>query len=101
MECAIALQRAFAVRNEAADEPLHIRIGLNAGEPIQEEGDLFGSTVILAARIAAQAQAGEVLASLAVRELSAGKGFGFADRGEHELRGFEKPVRLFDVDWRE
>ena len=131
VECAIALQRAFAERNAALSahperaegaverappqgaasgaptppEPLHVRIGLNAGEPIEEEGpdgrsDLFGATVILAARIAAQAEGGEVLASLAVRELCAGKGFLFADRGEHALRGFEDRVRLFEVRWR-
>jgi len=101
VECARALQRAFAERNEAGDEPLTVRVGLNAGEPIQEEGDLFGSTVILAARIAAQAEGGEVLASLAVRELCAGKGFLFADRGEHVLRGFEDPVRMYEISWRE
>ncbi|MDO8611688.1 MAG: adenylate/guanylate cyclase domain-containing protein [Dehalococcoidia bacterium] len=123
VECAIALQRGFAERNAGVGaalappqgaasgaptplEPLHIRIGLNAGEPIEEEGpdgrsDLFGSTVILAARIASQAEGGEVLASMAVRELCAGKGFLFADRGEHVLRGFEDPVRMFEVHWRE
>jgi len=101
VECAIALQRAFAERNETAGEPLRIRIGLNAGEPIEEEGDLFGTTVILAARIAAQAQGGEILASLAVRELCAGKGFLFADTGEVILKGFEEPMRLFAVRWRD
>jgi len=99
VECAIALQRAFAERNESAGEPLHIRVGLNAGEPIEEEGDLFGAMVILAARIAARAQGGEILASLAVRELCAGKGFLFADTGEVTLKGFEEPVRLFAVRW--
>ncbi len=71
----------------------------NAGEPIQEDGDLFGATVILAARIAAQAQGGEILASLAVRELCAGKGFLFADTGDVTLKGFEDPVRLYAVRW--
>jgi class 3 adenylate cyclase len=101
VECAIALQRAFAERTESAAEPLHVRVGLNAGQPIEDEGDLFGETVILAARIAAQAEGGEVLASLAVRELCAGKGFLFADRGELVLRGFEDPVRAYEVRWRE
>jgi class 3 adenylate cyclase len=78
-----------------------VRVGLNAGEPIEEDGDLFGSTVILAARIAAAAQGGEVLASMAVRELCAGKGFAFADRGEQAMRGFEDPVRVFEVSWRD
>ena len=51
VECAIALQRAFSERE---GEPLSVRVGLNAGEPIEEEGDLFGATVILASRIAAK-----------------------------------------------
>ena len=100
VECAVALQRAFEERNASAEEPVNVRVGLNAGEPIEEDGDLFGETVILAARIAAQAEGGEVLASMAVRELCAGKGFPFADRGEKALRGFEEPVRLFEVGWR-
>ena len=57
-----------------------MRVGLNAGEPIEEDGDLFGSTVILAARIAAAAGAGQVLVSVAVRELCAGKDLRFEDR---------------------
>ena len=72
-------------------------LGLNAGEPIEEDGDLFGETVILAARIAAMAQGGEILASMAVRELCAGKGFLFADLGDQAMRGFEDPVRVFEV----
>ncbi len=87
------------VERRGASEVLHIRIGLNAGEPIEEEGDLFGATVNLAARIAAKAEGGEILASLAVRELCAGKGFLFADTGEVTLKGFEEPVRLFAVCW--
>ena len=79
---------------------MNVRVGLNAGEPIEEEGDLFGSTVILAARIAAAAQGGEVLASMAVRELCAGKGFLFSDRGEFVAKGFDEPVRMFEVSWR-
>jgi class 3 adenylate cyclase len=101
LEAAIAMQRAFAEHNESAEEPLRVRIGLNAGEPIAEEKDLFGMTVIMAARIAAKAEGGEILAANVVRELAAGKRFLFADRGEVALRGFEDPVRLYDVCWRE
>jgi class 3 adenylate cyclase len=99
LECAIAMQRAFAQHNEAAEEPIQVRIGLNAGEPIAEAADLFGTAVNLAARIAAKAEGGEILASDVVRQLVAGKGFLFADRGEVALRGFEDPVRLFEVRW--
>lgn len=100
VECAIALQRAFAERNVRADEPLSIRVGLDAGEPIEEDGDLFGWTVIIASRVAAKAEAGEILASDVVRGLCSGKGFLFADRGEYVLKGFEEPIRVYEVGWR-
>ncbi|KKK80623.1 hypothetical protein LCGC14_2821630, partial [marine sediment metagenome] len=51
----------------------------------------------LAARVCAHAQPGQILASNVVRELAAGKSFLFADRGETALRGFEEPVRLYEV----
>lgn len=101
LECAVAMQRAFAAHNATAQEPVRVRIGLNAGEPIAEEEDLFGTAVIVAARIAAKAEGGEILAANVVRELSAGKGFLFADRGDVVLRGFEDPVRLYEVRWEE
>ena len=56
---------------------------------------------LIARRICDEADAGEILVSNVVRELSAGKGFLFADRGEVALRGFEDPVRLYEVPWRE
>jgi class 3 adenylate cyclase len=99
LECAIAIQKAFADRNATADEPLRVRCGLSAGEPIAEDDDLFGSSVILAARIADQAKGGEVILANVVRELAAGKGFLFSDRGEIVLRGFEDPVRLYELKW--
>jgi class 3 adenylate cyclase len=101
LECAIAMQRAFAEQNESAEEPIKVRVGLNAGEPIAEDEDLFGTAVNLAARICAHAESGQILAPIVVRELAAGKQFLLADLGETELRGFEDPVRLYEVSWRE
>ncbi len=113
VECAIALQRAFEGAltrpsgppspsgGEGRGEGVSIRIGLNAGEPIEEEGDLFGATVILASRIAAQAGAGEIFVPDTVRGLLSGKNFLFADRGEFALKGFDDAVRLYEVRWRE
>ena len=101
LECAIAIQRAFAAHNESAEEPVMVRVGLNAGEPIAEDDDLFGTAVNLAARICAQAEAGQILAPIVVRELAAGKQFMFADLGDTELRGFEDPVRLYELRWRQ
>ena len=111
VECAVALQRAMSALTPdpspaAAGEgqsafPLKVRVGLNAGEPIEEDGDLFGATVILASRIAARAEGGEILVSDNVRSLSAGKGILFADRGEFVAKGFEEPVRVYEVKWRD
>jgi class 3 adenylate cyclase/pimeloyl-ACP methyl ester carboxylesterase len=106
VECAVALQRAFeewnaGVGRDVPAERLYVRVGLNAGEPIEEDGDLFGATVILAARIAAKADGGEILVADTVRGLCSGKGFLFADRGEFVAKGFEEPVRVYEVRWRE
>jgi class 3 adenylate cyclase len=104
VRCAIALQRRIEARNAtaaAASPPLSVRIGINAGEPIEEDGDLFGAAVILASRIAATAGAGEILVSGAVRELSAGKKFRFVAHRPIEPKGFEEPLAVWGVDWRE
>ncbi len=55
--------------------------------------------MIKAARIAAMADGGEILVANVVRELAEGKKFMFADRGDVALRGFDDPVRLFEVRW--
>jgi class 3 adenylate cyclase len=115
LECAVAVQKAFDTPGTTVgaqglaplrpEAPIRVRIGLNAGEPIAEDdpdgrSDLFGTAVIVAARIAAQAHGGEILVSDVVRQLVAGKGFLFNDRGEQALRGFEDPVRVYEVQWR-
>jgi len=74
--------------------------GESAEEGCPPDSPLVAS-VILAARIAAQAQGGQILASLTVRELCPGKGFLVADTGDVTLKGFEGPVRLFAVRWQE
>ena len=99
LECAIAMQRAFSEHNESVGEPIWVRIGLNAGEPIAEDDDLFGTAVNRAARITATAKGGEILVANVVRELAEGKDFLFADRGDANLKGFDEPVRLFEVRW--
>ncbi|MBI5946590.1 MAG: protein kinase [Chloroflexi bacterium] len=100
LRCAISLQTALADYSAKGDETLTIRVGINAGEPIAEDEDLFGTAVILAARIASKAAGGEIFVANVVRELVAGKGFLFADRGEFPLRGFEEPMRVYELNWR-
>ena len=102
LACAVAIQRAVAGRAEGQpDIPLGLRVGLNAGEPVVEEHDLFGASVQLARRICDHAEPGQIVTSDVVRQLAMGKGFLFSDIGEVELKGFEEPVRLYEVRWRE
>lgn len=102
LECAITLQKALqeealGAGSDELPNGLRVRVGINAGEPIAEDDDLFGTAVITAARIAALAEGGEVLVANVVRELVAGKGFLFNDRGEQPLRGLEDPVRVWQL----
>jgi len=100
LECAIAMQRAFAAHaDEHPETPIRVRVGLNAGEPIAEDQDLFGTAVQVAARVCAHAQPCQILASNVVQELAAGKGFAFSDQGESALKGLDKPVRLYELYW--
>jgi class 3 adenylate cyclase len=102
IESAIAIQQAFESYNEHHPEMrLGVRIGLNAGEPVAEERDLFGTAVQLARRVCDHAEPGQVLVPEGVRYLVAGKGFLFADTGIVSLKGFEDPVRLYEVRWQD
>lgn len=100
LECAVHMQRSFLAWNDAHPDQLEVRIGINAGEPISENDDLFGESVIAAARITALAAGGDILVANVVRELAAGKGFAFVARSEQVLRGFEETVRLYELKWR-
>jgi len=100
VDCAIAIQAAFETHN--ATDPsgaMRVRIGLSAGEPIEDHEDLFGAAVNLARRTCDAAAAGEIFATNVVRELCLGKRFRFGDRGDTLLKGFDEPVRLFDIAW--
>lgn len=102
LDCSITIQRGVAAYNEEHTEiPLGVYIGLNAGEPIAENEDLFGTSVDLAARICDTAEAGQILASDVVRQLVAGKHYLFTDHGHSDIRGMEEPIRLWEVRWLE
>jgi class 3 adenylate cyclase len=98
---AIAVQAALADRNEGAAVPLEVRIGVNAGEPVTDgNDDLFGAAVQVAARLCDAAQAGEIVVSIAVRELCMGKQFRFDDLGMVQLKGLPDGARVYSVLWR-
>jgi class 3 adenylate cyclase len=99
VECAIAVQRAVAERNGAADTPFEVKLAISAGEPVTEDEDLFGAAVQLAARVCSTCDGGRIFVTSAVRELCLGKGFRFEDKGYAELKGFEDPMHIFEVLW--
>lgn len=96
LACALAIQQAFCDHNaEDPSEAIKVRIGINAGEPVVENQDIFGTSVQLARRICDQAAPGQILASDLVRGLAAGKAFSFLAQGEMALKGFEESMTLY------
>src|SRR4029077_20569881 len=93
-----AIRCAAAIRDAVRTLGLEIRAGLHTGECETVGDDLGGIAVHIGARVAASAQAGEVLVSGAVKDLVAGSGLRFADRGTHQLRGVPGEWRLFAVE---
>lgn len=92
-----ALSFAVALLEVMDESPMDLRIGIAAGEPIREGGDLHGAVVHQASRVTDRAGAAEIIVADSVRQLALGKGFAFEDAGEASLKGFDEPVRLWRV----
>ncbi|MBO6521768.1 MAG: adenylate/guanylate cyclase domain-containing protein [Rhodospirillales bacterium] len=99
-----AVRAAMQIRDSLAEHnarddtlPVRVRMGLNAGEAVQEEDDFFGTTVQLAARVCDKAGEGEVFITDNVRELSKAQGIGFEEAGKYEMKGVPEPMTLFRV----
>lgn len=101
LRCAATIQRHCAEYSQRHPQtPIRVRIGLHCGTPIQEGDRFFGITVILAARIAAQAAGGEVLVSEAVRAAVGDASFRYAAPREAELKGLDGRHRMYPLEWR-
>jgi len=92
-----AIRCACAIRDAVRRLGIEIRAGLHTGEVELIERTVGGVGVHIGARVAAQAGPGEVLVSGTVRDMVTGSGFGFEDRGAHELKGVPGEWRLFAV----
>jgi class 3 adenylate cyclase len=102
VRCAIQVQRELDKHAQANPErSLKVRVGAAVGEPVEQNNDLFGSTVQLAARLCNHAQPEQILVSNAIAELCIGKGLSFQDVGEVTLKGFGSPVRAHAAAWRQ
>jgi DNA-binding CsgD family transcriptional regulator len=85
------------VVDRVAEVGLAIRAGIHTGEVERSEAQVHGIALNLATRIAARANPGEVLVSATTRELAAGSGLHFRDRGEHALKGVAEPRQLYAI----
>ncbi|MCZ6707316.1 MAG: adenylate/guanylate cyclase domain-containing protein [Chloroflexi bacterium] len=95
----IDLCHMLGVLTPNADVPIRLRIGINAGEPIAEDDDLHGASVVIAKRLESAAPTDGILVSDVVKQMVVGKDFAFTDQGEVDLKGFDEPVRAWTVAW--
>jgi len=100
LRCATEVQRAMAERNSGVlpDERIEFRIGINMGDIVVEDGDIFGDGVNVAARLEALAEPGGVWVSARVQEDAAGRlNLAFEDMGEQALKNIARPIRAYRV----
>lgn len=98
VRCAVAMQSAMAQRNAAVplDQRMEFRIGINLGDVIIDEGDIFGDGVNVAARLEPLAEPGGICVSQAVVDEVRGKlGFTFDDLGDRQVKNIARPVRIY------
>ena len=103
VRCAVVVQQGMADRNVNRPEPerIRFRIGINLGDVIHDEGDIFGDGVNVAARLQTLAEPGEICVSASVREQVGEKlPVGFADKGQHGVKNIARPVRVYRVEKR-
>jgi class 3 adenylate cyclase len=100
LDCAVKVQKALAVANEAhpADQRLLFRIGINVGDVMVKDGDIFGDGVNIAARLETLAEPGGICVSRGVRDHLRKMGrYGFQDLGEQSVKNIAQPIRAFLV----
>jgi TolB-like protein/class 3 adenylate cyclase len=101
VRCAVVVQKGMEDRNANVPERerIRLRIGINVGDVMVDEGDMFGDGVNVAALIEALAAPGEICVSASVREQVGEKlPIGFADFGEHGVKNIARPVRVYRVE---
>ena len=101
VSCAVAMQQSLHNHNsEHEDEGLHLRVGLHAGEPVQEGGDFFGQSVVIAKRICDGAEGGQIVASELVHDIVGSRGdFEWKELGWIALKGVATPVSCCELAW--
>src|SRR5215472_16260187 len=100
LRCAVEVQRELTARNTGVlpDNRIEFRIGINVGDIVVEDGDIFGDGVNVAARLESLAEPGGICVAARVQEDAAGKlDLVFEDMGERQLKNIARPVRAYRV----
>jgi adenylate cyclase len=100
LRCAVEVQREMAGRNAGVppDNRIELRIGINMGDIVVEDGDIFGDGVNVAARLEGLAEPGSICVSARVQEDAAGRlDLSFEDMGEQKLKNITRRVRVYRV----
>jgi len=100
LRCAVEVQREMIGRNTGVppDSRIEFRIGINVGDIVVEDGDIFGDGVNVAARLEGLAEPGSICVSARVQEDAAGRlDIGFEDIGEQQLKNIARPVRVYRI----
>jgi len=98
LRCAVEIQQRIAERNTGPADRIEFRIGINVGDIVVEEGDIFGDGVNVAARLEGLAEPGGICVSARVQEDAAGKlDVTFDDLGEQALKNIARPIRVYRV----
>jgi adenylate cyclase len=100
VRCGLDIQRAFADHNAglAPDRQIQLRIGINTGDVIVDERDIYGNSVNIAARLEGLAEPGEIYVTRGVRDQLQGyPDFSFEDRGDRRVKNIEYPIRVYRV----
>src|ERR1700756_1976203 len=100
VRCAVDMQREIALRNAAVspEERIEFRIGINLGDIISDEHDIYGDGVNVAARLEALAEPGGICVSRVVRDQVRDKlDFSFEDLGEQQVKNIARPVRVYRI----
>jgi class 3 adenylate cyclase/CheY-like chemotaxis protein len=101
LECAGGMQRSFRQATRGGEPMLGLRVGLCTGDVTEEDGDAFGVPVILASRLCALAQPGQVLLPAGMRHLLGPAPHALSDAGVREIKGMDEPVPALALDWQE
>ena len=100
VRCAVGIQKMVVEQAGGRANPMAVRVGLHAGEPISDEDDYFGTPVVIAQRLCSRARGGQILTSALLHGLVGNRGgFSFKLLGGLELKGLSEPVAACEVSW--